>query len=56
MWQHGWSAPQSWDGGTHRGTWRDLGVRYRARTLGLVEMKGKGPVEVVECAPEVTAS
>lgn len=37
-------------------TWRDLGVRYRARTLGLVEMKGKGPVEVVECAPEVTAS
>jgi class 3 adenylate cyclase len=37
-------------------TWRELGERYRARSLGRIEMKGKGPVEVVECAPDVTTS
>jgi class 3 adenylate cyclase len=36
--------------------WRELGPSYRARSLGRVEMKGKGAVEVVECAPETTAA
>jgi class 3 adenylate cyclase len=35
--------------------WRGLGERYRVRSLGLIDIKGKGPVEVMECAPEVTA-
>jgi class 3 adenylate cyclase len=35
--------------------WRDLGVeRYRARALGAIAIKGKGLVEVVECAPTPT--
>ena len=36
--------------------WRELGGSYKARSLGRIEMKGKGPVEVVECAPEATGS
>jgi hypothetical protein len=36
--------------------WRELGEDYRARSLGRVEMKGKGPVEVVECAPPRSAA
>jgi class 3 adenylate cyclase len=31
--------------------WREIGDGFRARSLGRVEMKGKGPVEVVECGP-----
>jgi class 3 adenylate cyclase len=35
--------------------WRGLGAeRYRARALGAIAIKGKGLVEVVECAPTST--
>jgi class 3 adenylate cyclase len=35
--------------------WRELGTeRYRVRSLGTIDFKGKGPLEVVECAPPTT--
>jgi class 3 adenylate cyclase len=36
--------------------WRELGGSYKGRSLGRIEMKGKGPVDVVECAPEARGS
>jgi len=33
------------------GAWREVENSFRARSLGRIDIKGKGPVEVVECVP-----